>query len=119
MSTINRFLSRKDKHAYGSHKDKVNTSLESPPSRGSTIASSSMRSRRSTSSSLSSVSLAFSDLKPKRSPRLQATIGTVECSCANLGTLILQPRTDRGALNGLFVTEQEHKRHEKDEDRKV
>lgn len=118
MSAINRLLSRTDKHTHGSHREKVMSPPVSPP-RGSTTASLSLRSSHSTSSSVSSVSLAFPGLQPKRSPRLQATLGTVECSCADARTLLLQPKSDSAVLNGLFVAEQEHKKHERDEDRKV
>lgn len=116
MSTINRLLSRRDKHTHGSRKEKVMPSPESPPTRGSTPASASLRSRHNSSSSLS---LAFPGLQSKQSPRLQATIEIVECSCADLGTLILQPKPNGGVLKGLFVADEERKSDEKDEDRKV
>ena len=118
MSTINRFLSRRDRHTHGSHKEKVMSPPESPSSSDS-VEVSSLRPRRSTSSSLSSVSLAFPGLPRKRSPRRQANIGIVECSCTDLRTLLLQPKSDGGILNGMFVADQERKDHVKDEDRKA
>lgn len=97
--------------------------MSSPTSRPSTASSpihaSSLRSRQSSGSSFSSVSLAFSDLRAKRSPRLQATDGTVECSSTDRGTFLLQPKSNGGPLNGLFVADGERKSIQKDEEKKV
>ena len=58
----------------------------------------------SSSSSLSSLSLAFPNLKAKTSPRLQAVGGTVHSSTANASDCcLLQPRQTEGYLNGLFI----------------
>ena len=120
MSTINRLLSRKDKYRFGTSKEKVMSSPTPNPSSTSTPShASSVRSRHSSGSSFSSVSLAFSDLKAKRSPRLQATDGTVECSSTDRGTFLLQPKSNGGPLNGLFVAEGEKVKIEKDEEKKV
>lgn len=120
ISTMNRLLSRKDKHRHGTSQENVMSSPTSKPSSASTsIHASSTRSRQSSGSSFSSVSLAFPDLRAKRSPRLQATDGTVECSSTDRGTFLLQPKSNGGPFNGLFVTDGEKKSIQKDEEKKV
>lgn len=116
MSTINRFLSRKDKHSLGTHKDKVMSSPAFTPS--PTQTPSSTRSRTSSYSSLSPLSLAFSPLVTKRSPRLQAHDGLVECCTADSGGLLLQPKRHSGIINGFFEGET-FKTPEKEEEKKV
>lgn len=116
MSTINRFLSRKDKHSHGTHKDKVMSSPAFTPS--PTPTPSSTRSRNSSYSSISSLSLAFSALVTKRSPRLQAHEGLVECCTADSRGFLLQPKRYSGLLNGFFEGE-EFKSLEKEEEKKV
>ena len=120
MSTMNRFLSRKDKHRHGNSKENVMSSPTFKPSSPSTSThASSTRSRQSSGSSFSSLSLAFSDLRAKRSPHLQTTEGTVECSSTDRGTFLLQPKSNGGPLNGLFVADGEKRSIEKDEEKKV
>ena len=116
MSTINKLLSRKDKHSHGTHKDKVMSSPASTPSPAPTP--SSTRSRNSSYSSFSSLSLAFSTLVTKRSPRLQTHDGQVECCTADSGGFLLQPKRYSGLLNGFFEGE-EVKTPEKEEEKKV
>ncbi len=116
MSTINKFLSRKDKHSHGTHKDKVMSSPARTPSPIQTP--SSTRSRKSSYSSSSSLSLAFSTLITKRSPRLQAHDGMVECCTADNAGFLLQPKRHSGTLNGFFEG-LELKTPEKDEEKKV
>ncbi|KAI9870309.1 MAG: hypothetical protein M1830_004388, partial [Pleopsidium flavum] len=72
------------------------------------------------SSSFSSLSLAFPDLaNGKRSPRQQATECLVHASTANsLDDYILQPKATSGHLDGLFTAD-ERKRPEKDEEKKI
>ena len=115
-SSINRFLSRKDKFIHGTHKDKVMSSPVFTPSPVQTP--SSARSRISSYSSLSSLSSAFSTLVTKRSPRLQAYDGVIECSTADSPAFVLQPKRYSGTLNGFFEGE-ELKTPEKDEEKKV
>lgn len=116
MSTINRFLSRKDKHSHGAHKDKV---MSSPASAHSpTPTPLSTKSRHSSYSSFSSLSLAFSTLVTKRSPRLEAHGGLVECCTADSGDFLLQPKRYSGLLDGFFEGE-EVKTPEKEEEKKV
>lgn len=116
MSTINRFLSRKDKQSHGTHKDKVMSSPASMPSPIQTP--SSTRSRTSSYSSFSSLSLAFSTLTTKRSPRLQAYDGFVECCTADSNGFLLQPKRSSVTLNGFFGGE-EFRTPEKEEEKKV
>ena len=95
-------------------------STPSTPSPASTrVSSSSSSKRHSSTSSIPSVSLAFSSVAPKRSPRLQASRGVVECSSTDRGALLLQPKSNGGPLNGLFVADEERRVHEKDDDKKV
>ena len=121
MSTINRLLSRKDKH-HGNHKEKVPASPARVPST-STSASISTKSPHApfSSSSLYAISLAFATLLPKRSPRLQATIEPIQCSSANHATLLLQPKQHGGPLHGHSVPEenQPNEEPEKEGDGKV
>lgn len=116
MSTINRFLSRKDKLSQGTHKDKVMSSPAFTPS--PTPTPSSTTSRNSSYSSFSSLSLAFSTLVTKRSPRLQAHGGLVECCTADSRGFLLQPKRYSGLLNGFFEDE-EVKAPGKEEEKKV
>ena len=113
MSTINRFLSRKDKHSHGTHKDKVMSSTPSP-----VPTPSSARSRNSSYPSLSSLSLAFSTLVTKRSPRLKTLDGLVECCTADSDGFLLQPKRYSGLLNGFFEGE-EIRTPEKEAEKKV
>lgn len=116
MSTINRFLSRKDKLSRGALKDKVMSSPAPTPSPIPTPIST--RSRNSSYSSFSSLSLAFSALVTKRSPRLQAHEGLVECGTADFGGFLLQPKRHSGVLDGFFEGEKV-KTPEKEEEKKV
>lgn len=75
--------------------------------------------RHTSSSSLSSLSLAFPIQAPKRSPHLQTTEGTVHASTANSSEdLLLQPKQTAGLLHGLFLDEDKTV-PEKDEEKKV
>ncbi|CAD6582928.1 MAG: hypothetical protein ASARMPRED_001103 [Alectoria sarmentosa] len=93
--------------------------MSSPASTPSpTPTPSSTRSRNSSYSSFSSLSLAFSTLVTKRSPRLQAHDGPIECCTADSGGFILQPKRDSGLLNGFFEGE-EVKAPEKEDEKKI
>ena len=123
MSTINRFLSSrkdkdkdKDKFSQGTHKDKVMSSPDPTPSPLQTPAST--RSRNSSYSSLSSLSLAFSTFIAKRSPSLQAHEGSVECCTADSDRFLLQPKRYSGTLDAFFQAE-EIKTPQKEEEKKV
>ena len=116
MSTINRFLNRKDKSSHGTHKDKVMSSPASTPSPAQT--SLTTRSRTSSYSSFSSLSLAFSILITKRSPRLQAHEGLVECCTANSSGFLLQPKRHSGTVNAFFDGES-FRTPEREEEKKV
>ncbi|KAL8926757.1 MAG: hypothetical protein Q9208_002831 [Pyrenodesmia sp. 3 TL-2023] len=127
MSTFQRLMSRKDKH--GTLKKVMSTpaqsSLSSRPESTSSASSSgdawsSAASRRHTrSSSLSSLSNAFPITISKRSPRLQATNGTIESSTANSrDDWLLQPKQTSGFLHGSFPDE-EPQTLEKDDEKKV
>ncbi|KAL8734843.1 MAG: hypothetical protein Q9166_001195 [cf. Caloplaca sp. 2 TL-2023] len=71
------------------------------------------------SSSISSLSNAFPPAAPKRSPRLQATRGTVEASTANsCDDWLLQPKQTSGFLHGSFPDE-ENEGPNKEDDKKV
>lgn len=75
--------------------------------------------QHTSSSSLSSLSLAFPNLKAKTSPRLQAAGGTVYSSTANArGSYLLQPRRE-GRISGLFFASEEKKAPEKKDDEAV
>lgn len=131
MSGLNRLLSRRDKHAHGVDRHKKVMSLPIPiPSSASDTSSSlvstgtfagspsSLRGQKS-SSSLSSLSLAFTTQTPKRSPSLQAAEGTIHSSTANAYEhLLLQPKQTAGLLHGLFP-EEESKPPVKDDEKKV
>ncbi|MCJ1351089.1 MAG: hypothetical protein MMC33_001071 [Icmadophila ericetorum] len=148
MSGINRLLSRRDRHRKdpkdpketketrqekGSGEKVMSSSilpLQPPPPTVSS-SSSSLRTfsgvstvfsppfRQSSSSSLSSLSLAFAHPKPKGSPRSEATQPTVHSSTANTSDFyLLQPRQTAGHLHGLF-TDFEEKIPEKDEEVKI
>ena len=116
MSTINRLLSRRDKH-HASHKEKVMLSPATHPTSSSLFT----RSGTTSSVSVSTVSLAFCTLLPKRSPRLQAALEPIECSSANPTSLLLQPKQHGGPLEGLFVPEEKERtdKPEKGDERKV
>ena len=116
MSNLNKFLSRKDKYSYGTHRNKVMSSPVSTPSPIQTP--SSTRSRTSSYSSFSSLSLAFSTPVTKRSPRLQAHDGQIECCTADSNGFILQPKRYSGTLNGFFEGG-EFKTPQKEEEKKV
>ena len=120
MSTINKFLSsRKDKHSHGTHKDKVMSSPSPAPSPIQTPASgASIRSKASSYSSLSSLSLAFSTSVTKRSPSLQAHDGLVECYTADSDRFLLQPKRYSGTLDAFFQGE-EIKTPQKEDEKKV
>lgn len=124
MSGINRFLSRRDKkpkEPKGAQQEKVMSpplpfilstpvSSSASSSRTSSAVSTPFPSvyHHSSSSSLSSLSLAFLKVKAKTSPRLQAVGGTVHASTANAsGCYLLQPRQTEGYLNGLFIDYEE------------
>ena len=117
MSGINRFLSRRDKHNKHGHQEKVMSppmSSEQPTlgsssrssfrtSSGPSTASSISHKYSSSSSSLLSLSLAFSNVPGKRSPRLQAVQGIVHSSTAHTNDYcLLQPKQTSGYLHGLF-----------------
>lgn len=132
MSGIHRFLSRRDKrHHKDPHHEKVMSPSMPPPPLPTAHSSStsSLRTfsgtlflplqRHSSSSSVSSLSLAFPPPRPKASPRLQATEATVQSSTANTSDCyLLQPRQTAGHLHGLFTNHEEQVR-EKDEEKKV
>ena len=120
MSGIHRLLSRRDKNTHGGRRqeEKVIHSLAPKPlpnsdsSSVSSFMSSSTFScppttyRRVSSSSLSSLSLAFAPQTPKRSPSLQPTEGTIHASTANaFEDFLLQPKQTAGFLHGLFPEE--------------
>lgn len=130
MSGLNRLLSRRDKHAHGvdRHKKVMSLPIPTPSSASDTSSlvstgtfagsSSSLRGQNS-SSSLSSLSLAFTTQIPKRSPSLQAAEGTIHSSTANTYEhLLLQPKQTAGLLHGLFP-EEESKPPVKDDEKKV
>lgn len=130
MSGLNRLLSRRDKNAQGDDRHKKVMSLPTPkPSSASdtsssfvstgTFTRSSSLSRRKSSSSLSSLCLAFTAQTPKRSPSLQAVEGTIHSSTANAYEhLLLQPKQTAGLLHGLFP-EEERKSPVKDDEKKA
>ncbi len=129
MSGINRFLSRREKRSSGSQHKKVISppSLPQPLYEGQSSASSSSGHSApfscyhfSSSSSLSSLSIAFPDHKgSKSSPHLQATRCLVVASTANWKVdFLLQPLLVSGNLYGLFVAEGK-KKPDKDEEKKV
>ncbi|KAL8707148.1 MAG: hypothetical protein Q9225_007814 [Loekoesia sp. 1 TL-2023] len=130
MSTFHRLVSRKEKASNGFMKKVTSTPAQSSPSSPSESTSSAssypntswslIASRTHTrSSSLSSLSNAFTTSSPKRSPRLQATQGTIEASTANSShDWLLQPKQTSGFLHGSFPDE-EVKPLEKDDDKKI
>lgn len=118
MSSINRLLSRRDKYT---HQKVMSSPVPTPPhvSDSSSISSSTTSTSTSPpvqfalshgqkfSSSLSSLSLAFTTQTPKRSPSLQAIEGTIHASTANaFEHLLLQPKQTAGHLHGLFPDEE-------------
>lgn len=122
MSGINRLLSRRDRHAHGDHhQEKVmsspalaptplqisdSSSLSSSITSASTFPPLLLSHGCASSSSLSSLSLAFTTQTPKRTPSLQATEGTIIASTANASEhLLLQPKQTAGLLHGLFPEE--------------
>lgn len=134
MSGINRLLSRRDRHTHGDHQKKVMSSPLPLPTQASdsssissSIASASTSSPfqfplsqgRTCSSSLSSLSLAFTTHTLKRIPSLQAIEGTIHASTANASEhLLLQPKQTAGHLYGLFPDE-EPETPTKDDEAKV
>ncbi|KAI9721510.1 MAG: hypothetical protein M1812_002272 [Candelaria pacifica] len=129
MSGINRFLSRREKRSSASQYKKVMSppSLPPPSYEGQSSASSSSgRSALfssynfSSSSSLSSLSVAFpAHKRNKSSPHLQATEGLVVATTANWDDdFLLQPLLVSGDLYGLFVIEGK-KKPDKDEEKKI
>ena len=130
MSGLNRLLSRRDKSAQRDDRLKKVMSLPPPNPSSASDSSSSLGSTgtftrssslcgRKSSSSLSSLSLAFTTQIPKRSPRLQAAEGTIHSSTANAYEhLLLQPKQTAGLLHGLFP-EEENKSPIKDDEKKV
>ncbi len=81
--------------------------MPSSASTPTTTSASFSTSRHGSSSSFSSLSLAFSVILPKQTSRPQATIESVECSSANSTILLLQPKHNDGPLNGLLISEEE------------
>lgn len=130
MSGLNRLLSRRDKNAQRDDRHKKVMSLPTPElssasDTSSSLVSSGTLTRSSSfcglksSSSLSSLSLAFVTQTPKRSPSLQAADGTIHSSTANAHEhLLLQPKQTAGLLHGLFP-EEESKPPVKDDEKKV
>lgn len=132
MSSINRFLSRRDRNNHGSNQKKVMSpppSIPLPVSDSSSTSSSSTSIgafaplssfyRHTSSSSLSSLSLAFATQASKRSPLTLATEGIIQASTANSSEdLLLQPKQTGGLLHGLFPNE-DKSLPEKDEEKKA
>ncbi|KAI4131975.1 MAG: hypothetical protein LQ338_000959 [Usnochroma carphineum] len=127
MSTFHRLVSRKDKAANGTIKKVMSTPTPSSPSESvpsassypSTSSSLAASKRHTRSSSLSSLSNAFPSVASKRSPRLQASQGTIESSTANSGDdWLLQPKQTSGFLHGSFPDE-EPPPSNKDDEKKV
>ena len=133
MSGLNRLLNRRDKYAQGDQNSKKVMSSPAPQSLLSSDSSSASSSSiytgtfppsslfddRKSSSSLSSLSLAFTTQTSKRSPRLQVTEGTIHSSTANaFEHLLLQPKQTAGLLHGMFPDE-ETKAPVKDDEKKV
>jgi hypothetical protein len=119
MSSFTRLLSRRDKQT---HEDRNQRKVMSLPISEPVSASSSISLSTSTdpfpppcsalgrasSTSLSSLSLAFTTLTPKRSPSLQHIEGTIHALTANsCEDLLLQPKQTAGLLHGLFPEEEE------------
>ncbi|KAL8805474.1 MAG: hypothetical protein Q9182_001929 [Xanthomendoza sp. 2 TL-2023] len=121
MSTFHKLMSRKDRSSNGVVK-KVMSSPVQPSSESTSSASS--RSfpagrSRTRSSSFSSLSNAFLPTSSKRSPRLQATRGTVESSTANsCDDWLLQPKQSSGFLHG-SLSDDENDTPNREDDRKV
>lgn len=121
MSTFNKLLLRRDKQAHEDRNQRKVMSLPIPEpvsaSSSSSISSSTSASifphrystlARASSTSLSSLSLAFTTLTPKRSPSLQHVEGTIHALTANsCEDLLLQPKQTAGLLHGLFPEEEE------------
>ncbi|KAL8829480.1 MAG: hypothetical protein Q9170_006152 [Blastenia crenularia] len=132
MSTFHRLMSRKEKHGNGTIKKVMPTPTPtqvspSSPSESTSSASSYAgaswcfvtSSTHTRSSSISSLCNAFPPASSKRSPRLQATCGTIEASTANSShDWLLQPKQTSGFLHGSFP-EEEAPPPEKDDDKKV
>jgi len=136
MSSINHLLSRRDKHSHGNNKKEVHFSLSNAPSiirvnkailplsiwcimAAPLPPQNSANSSAGTSSiPFTTISLAFSRSRAKRSPRLQTTNETVECSSANAETFVLQPKQRDAPLNGLFIDDENIKAG-RDEEKKV
>ncbi|KAI4177740.1 MAG: hypothetical protein LQ343_000204 [Gyalolechia ehrenbergii] len=130
MSTFHRLMSRKERHGNGVFKKVMSTPAHSSPSSPSESTSSAssypsgscsgVASRTHTrSSSLSSLSSAFPSAARKRSPRLQATQGTIESSTANSShDWLLQPKQTSGFLHGSFPDE-DVPQPKKDDDKKI
>ncbi|KAL8643841.1 MAG: hypothetical protein Q9226_008088 [Calogaya cf. arnoldii] len=108
METLHRLVNRKDKSANGDVKKVMSSSpVQISPDSISSASSSAGRSH-TRSSSISSFSIAFasSTSASKRSPRVQATQGTVESSTANSCDLwLLQPKQTSGFLHGSSADE--------------
>lgn len=121
MSTFTKILSRRDKQTHEDINQRKVMSLPTPEavstSSSSSISSSTFSSifqhscptlGRASSTSLSSLSMAFTTLTPKRSPSLQHIEGTIHALTANsCEDLLLQPKQTAGLLHGLFPDEEE------------
>lgn len=118
MSTINRFLSRRDKH-HGAHKDKV---MSPPTDIFAPIAGTISPTRCPNSSGYPFLSLSLSCLPPKDSLCLRRGAFPVLCSSADSAAFVLQPKKHGGPLNGLFPPEDSNgsvDKPQKEEDKKV
>ena len=112
MSSFNKLMSRKEKGSNSTVKNVMSQPAEpilsSPCDSASSFSSSLALSgfyrgfdEHRRSSSLSSLSSAFPAADTKRSPRLQASTGTIESSTANsCDLLLLQPKHVSGSLDG-------------------
>lgn len=131
MSTFNKLRNRKEKSGISTIKNVMSPPAEpflSSPSESTSSASSSLgfpgsydaRRSHTRSSSLSSLSIAFPAANAKRSPRLQATKGTIESSTANsCDNRLLQPKQTSGFLNGSFPEEERRVSEEEEGDNKA
>ena len=135
MSTFNRLLSRRDKHHNHDEEQKNEVDhFPSLPKRGGSLPLCLLiMDDRSSTSSFSewqatrsirppdSLSMAFTRLRPKRSPYLQASDLAIECISANSRKFLLQPKdqTLSTRLNGIFVDEETDRKSSKDDEAKV
>ena len=129
-SSINRLLSRRRNTTRDQEKKVMSPPAASTSSTSGSFTSPSFRSSsgsvpfslssgHSSSTSYSSLSLAFSAQRPKRSPHLQATDVTIHASTANTyDRLLLQPKQTSGRLFGVFP-EDKNKHSGSDDESKV